>query len=681
MKKVLQRSLIIATLTILSNNYCNAQWMSLGPYGGNVTCLFSYGTTIYAGTDLDGLFRSKDSGTTWSRYDNGVMAGNSTLSVAIKGDTVFAISYGRVWQSGDDGKSWTDVDSGLGVNGGQVLLAAGGNVVLGENGGLYISTNNGQTWVPKASVSGGVNSLLSVNQSILAGTVKGVYRSSDNGVTWSSSGLATAHILSLASSGNYVLAATSAALYISPDGGSSWNAVNSGPTSGTVNAVGASGTSMFAGTATGGIYRSLDEGATWQMLSSGLTSATITCFDNVGNAFFVGTGDNGVFRSDDNGTTWTSTSHGLPSLSTSSVAILGSNVFVVNPSRGYHSTDGGSTWQLPSIDTIPSSHGIFALNSQNVYAAGTSIYESSDAGSTWKSLYADTSKSPFTALVFGTNFVFALRGSTVLRSSNGGASWTIIDNGISNLNVKSLALFDSILLLGTSTGLYRSGDNGTTWTSEYIGLITLVSTFTAHNGNIFAGTANGVYKSSDHGNTWYSTGLTNIHVNALTASDTLVFAGTTGTHFLYCSTNDGGTWIAIDAGIAGERITNSLAIAGGSIYAATQATGVWKSPLSAFGNSTVETSLTLSNSLTLDQNYPNPTSAQTTFSFSLKDASAASLTISDAVGREYRVLDHAWISAGKHSITWNAHILPSGVYSYTLACGMESVTKHFIVSR
>jgi len=429
------------------------------------------------------------------------------------------------------------------------------------------------------------------------------------------------------------------------------------------------------------VYISIDGGAAWTPTFSDLSASTVTSFMSLGNLFYVGTGDNGVFRSNDGGTTWASTSHGLPSLSTSSLAVLGSNVFVVNPSRVYHSTDGGSTWQLPSLDTIPNAQGIFAVNSSNVYAAGKAIYQSKDSGSTWKSFYADTSKSSFTALVFGTNFVFALRGSTVLRSSDGGANWIVIDSGITNLNVRSLALFGSTLLLGTSTGLFRSSDNGITWTSEYLGLISVVSAFAERNGTIFAGTANGVYKSSDNGSTWYSTGLTNIHVNTLTASDTIVFAGTTGTHFLYCSTNDGGTWTAIDAGIVGERITNSLAIAGGTIYAATQATGVWKSLLSAFGNNAVPTSSTITSSLTLEQNYPNPTSAQTTFIFSLRYPAVASLIIADALGREYRVFDQAWMDAGKHSITWSANSLPTGVYSYTLVSGRESVTKRFIIAR
>lgn len=71
-------------------------------------------------------------------------------------------------------------------------------------------------------------------------------------------------------------------------------------------------------------------------------------------------------------------------------------------------------------------------------------------------------------------------------------------------------------------------------------------------------------------------------------------------------------------------------------------------------------------SFSLLQNYPNPFNSTTTISFMLPVDSFVTLKIYDVVGREVTTLFNERLSAGEHSILWNAANLCSGIYYYKL---------------
>ncbi len=75
------------------------------------------------------------------------------------------------------------------------------------------------------------------------------------------------------------------------------------------------------------------------------------------------------------------------------------------------------------------------------------------------------------------------------------------------------------------------------------------------------------------------------------------------------------------------------------------------------------------NDYTLFQNYPNPFNPSTNIKFSLPKASNVRLTIYDAIGREVRTLLNNELSAGTHTIQWNASNLASGIYLYKIEAG------------
>lgn len=88
----------------------------------------------------------------------------------------------------------------------------------------------------------------------------------------------------------------------------------------------------------------------------------------------------------------------------------------------------------------------------------------------------------------------------------------------------------------------------------------------------------------------------------------------------------------------------------------------------AFGTVTPveENTPTLPIQFSLQQNYPNPFNPSTTIDFSLPHAGFTSLKVYNSLGSIVATLVDGPMSAGTHSIQWNAAEVPTGVYYYQL---------------
>jgi len=82
----------------------------------------------------------------------------------------------------------------------------------------------------------------------------------------------------------------------------------------------------------------------------------------------------------------------------------------------------------------------------------------------------------------------------------------------------------------------------------------------------------------------------------------------------------------------------------------------------------------------LKNNYPNPFNPSTTIRFELPQASDVQLSVYNTIGQKVSTLVNQNMSAGSHSITFNAEGLPSGVYIYRLkAEGFSQSRKMLLV--
>ena len=181
---------------------------------------YSEDHTVFAGTTGDGVFRSTDGGESWQQIVSGlddpfVEALEVSPNFSID-RTVFAGTFNSgVFRSVDGGETWVKASEGLsndsvlslamspnfaqdrtlfaGLRGaGEGQTAIGGSTVVFPDGGVFRSTDGGETWVQTYDflVKSSINSLavspgFSRDRTVFVGTEdKGLHRSTDSGESW-----------------------------------------------------------------------------------------------------------------------------------------------------------------------------------------------------------------------------------------------------------------------------------------------------------------------------------------------------------------------------------------------------------------------------------------------------------------------------------------------------------------
>ena len=180
-------------------------WTSDGPPGGGGSILAvvidpNECRTVYAGTANGGVFKSIDSGRTWSAVNVGLTHPALVLSLAIDpttSSTLYAGTRSGVFKSADGGGTWTAATAGpenvyalaVDPNAPTTLYAGNGSF---QTGGVFKSTADAPGW--SASLTGTDVDALAISPvnagTLYAGTLQqGVFKSTDAGGTWQSTGL------------------------------------------------------------------------------------------------------------------------------------------------------------------------------------------------------------------------------------------------------------------------------------------------------------------------------------------------------------------------------------------------------------------------------------------------------------------------------------------------------------
>jgi photosystem II stability/assembly factor-like uncharacterized protein len=211
---------------------------------------------------------------------------------------------------------------------------------LATSNGLVIVERNKDEWreQTRGLTGSNVTCLTASNAAILAGTTGGIFRSTDHGQTWNAAnvGLTTPHLRWLASPPDLpglALAGTEpAAIFISHDDGATWRACPEvtqlrdrhkwflpySPEAGCVRGFAFHGQRIYAAVEVGGVLRSDDGGETWRLAegSDGNPSLdgplepfiypdihSLAVHPSSPDLIFAPTGG-GFYRSNDGGKTW-----------------------------------------------------------------------------------------------------------------------------------------------------------------------------------------------------------------------------------------------------------------------------------------------------------------------------------------------------------------------------------------
>ncbi|HNX38512.1 MAG TPA: hypothetical protein PKI15_09145 [Candidatus Cloacimonadota bacterium] len=361
------------------------------------------------------------------------------------------------------------------------VFAACGSSLTNQEGGVFASTDGGETWVPTTLPRKQYNAMAaSLNEPgvFYAASRTGLYKSTDNGATWNIVGPTSAYYILGAgvkpnTQATIVIGKSGGVgLHCSTDGGNTFPATNI--TTGfmrqfTWSAADISRMYVVMGSSTSSILTSTD-GMTWTGI--GPTGNGWGMYVSpINNQFMLLAHDNGIYRTTNGGTNWDIVTSGAFKCV---VEYAGNYYATANAGGMYESNDQGLTWHNYNVGVVQSTWqtgatsgagalfghwgGIFRASGylQPVLTSHTGLNLGLVHGLAY---YADTNE------LWG-----GLEGSGVYRSMDNGVTWEQKVNGLNNWMVYELQptnhqyYLSGRMLAGTLDGAYTSTDGGNTWT-------------------------------------------------------------------------------------------------------------------------------------------------------------------------------------------------------------------------
>ncbi|NIW99591.1 MAG: hypothetical protein GWN13_15335, partial [Phycisphaerae bacterium] len=296
---------------------------------GGIIVTTNPGDTIFAASSRHGIFRWEEEQTRWLKSRTGLIITHIRALANSPEGELFAGTDGQgVYYSKNKGQLWhqTDVDEAfirtLTVNSQGVVFAGGQGSV-----GVLRSSNNGLDWEEAGLQETIINSLITdPTDALLAATFHGVYRSSDNGTSWDQIGLRDEVVRDVAinSGGDMFAVATSGyslAIYRQLKEDTTWAKTSLDDIQAVSVAID-SKDNIFVGTAfDGGLYKSTDNGESWEQTALRDSMLFIPAMVFIEEGTIIAGTNRGVFQSKDNGETWNEISSGLTIQSVRTLAL------------------------------------------------------------------------------------------------------------------------------------------------------------------------------------------------------------------------------------------------------------------------------------------------------------------------------------------------------------------------
>lgn len=413
--------------------------------------------SFYAGTQ-SGLFRMQPGSGRWLRisplpwYVQDVLVdpASGTIHLAAPGDGVFV--------SRDDGRSWTDANTGLAD-----LMVTG--LALAPDGTLYARTESGA-----------------------------LFASSDGARSWHAVAAwpqgTTIETLALdARSPASIFAGTDfAGASLSRDAGRAWKEVNRGLHNLEVEALvvapaeaGEAGPLLLAGSRYAGVFRSLDGGRSWAR-GRGLTDPRVTAIaldPRVRSRAYLALGSGQLMVSSDRGASWSAPGPGSALGSTLDALVVhpradGSLLGGGSSGTLFGTRDGGRTWHVVAdFEGARIRHIAFdPADPETVYVAThQGIYKRGPGDMGWRPVNTGLRVLDIQGLAIDPHnpgvIHAASYGGGVYRSVDGAAHWRPVSAGLADPYVRTIVLDPSdstrLYTAGRSGRIFRSDDGGGSW--------------------------------------------------------------------------------------------------------------------------------------------------------------------------------------------------------------------------
>jgi len=580
-----------------------SRWVQLdGPGGGNITLLkivpgksgFNY---LFAGTSMNGLFRSSDNGKNWSRSSKGLTS-KDISALIIYNSNLFAGTGEGIFRSTDEGISWDIVKNGFDTSKHyHVNCFTSNNKYLfagADSYGVFRSSDNGNSWESVYNQIKGqqIRTLLAEGSLLFAGTTSGLFVSSDNGGDWLPSnngfpqnqrypnGKMRLDVTKLFSAGGKLFVALGKdmsryGIFVSEDHGNFWKIITKEFQFYEIDGFAGDARNLFVSSRYS-VFRSVDTGATWTLFNTkSLNHCVIT---DKNNSFLYARSTNGVFISTDNGMNWENCNKGIINTDIYEFASRGNTLFAGTYSNGlYRSTDNGKNWQYINDTSLIFGITSITIEQKNVYVGNNKgLFCSSDDGETWTSKIEGKI---IESVIAKGDVLIAATLNGFLRSTDNGISWTASHP---RLMLHLLSRFGDIFLADAFGGeLFRSTDEGLTWDTSKVDLKNqYVNSFMDDGINIYALTNSSFnpFISTDKGASWKEIK----EDKKLYAFRNLVitdkyFIASNGASGVYISQNKGKDWTPLNFGLGNLRVS-AIFVKDSILFAGTNS-GVWIHPL------------------------------------------------------------------------------------------------------
>ena len=396
-------------------------WTSIGLADKSIYTIAAKGGKIYAGENNSNghLYLSTDQGITWDPVPGNGLTTTWFNSIVLKDQYIFVASlWDGVFRSANGGTDWTKTSSGIKTLPVYSLALQKNQLLAGTLSGIATSSNNGSSWnQPLNTYNLQVRDVGLSGNNLLATTNQGINRTADQGISWDREYI-DMQIIDCEDSMVYfgsnkgfyhssdygetldwydvrglpddprftdICAADSLVfgslydhgIYFSADRGINWSERNSGLINKNIIALALYDSMLFAASDTTGIFLSDDLGMNWDPSGIGPINQHLTCLSNYRNFLFAGSADGGFFKSGDRGRTWSNIIVKSSNPAINCIFSYGNNVFAGIEGNGlYLSVNNGENW-------VPFNQGLVDYNVNSIDGNDDVLYIGSKGGAVW----------------------------------------------------------------------------------------------------------------------------------------------------------------------------------------------------------------------------------------------------------------------------------------------------------